>query len=120
MSSATFVVAAAALAFIAMGLVALARPAHIMTYFGVTTTPDLRNEVRAVYGGFGLALGGLMLWTLTYPALADGVRVTAAVSLLGMAAGRIVSWCMERSGLWPWLFGAFEIAAGAALLLVPV
>ena len=117
MTSATFVVAAAALAFIAMGLVALARPGHVTSYFGVTTTPDLRNEVRAVYGGFGLALGGLMLWTLTYRELADGVRVTAAVSLLGMAAGRMVSWCVERTGRMPWVFGAIEIAAGGALLL---
>jgi hypothetical protein len=59
-----------------------------------------------------------MLWTLTDPALAEGVRVTAAVSLLGMAAGRIVSWCVERTGLMPWVFGAIEIAAGGALLLI--
>ena len=44
-------------AFIAMGVMALLRPAQVLAYFGLhNLTPDLRNEVRAVYGGFGVAL----------------------------------------------------------------
>ena len=49
----TLIVAAG---FAAMGLLALARPADVLAQFGVSVeTPEGRNEVRAVYGGFGLA-----------------------------------------------------------------
>ncbi len=104
-------------AFLAMGLAALARPGRIMATFGVhAVTPDLRNEVRAVYGGFGVAFGALLLASAQLGALAAGVQLAAGVALLGMAAGRVAGWCVERSGRWPVLFGVIECVAGAALL----
>lgn len=113
------VVVVAALGFIAMGVSALARPAGIARHFGLTTTTaDLRNEIRAVYGGFGVAFGGLLIASLVLPpAYAPGIRLAAAVALLGMAGGRLWGFACERSGRWPWVFGVIEVVVGAALLL---
>lgn len=101
-----------------MGAAALVNPNNVFRYFGIdAATPDIRNEVRAVYGGFGIALAALLLIGSTLPAYAPGIRLTVAVALLGIATGRIVGFCLERCGRWPWLFGAVEIALGGALLL---
>ncbi len=117
MSLTTLIPLAVAASFIAMGLIAFVRPAYVMSYFGVATlTAELRNEVRAVYGGFGIALGVLLIATVTSADLACGVQLTAAVSLLGMAGGRIIGWSIESSGIWPRLFGVVELVAGVALL----
>ncbi|WP_342217371.1 DUF4345 family protein [Nocardia flavorosea] len=53
----TVVLTAAGLFFTGMGLYALAAPARLVRPFGIAvgTTPG-RSEVRAVYGGFGLAV----------------------------------------------------------------
>ena len=107
--------------FVLMGLVALARPADILAQFGVAVdTPNGRNEVRAVYGGFGIAIGAaLAIATLDDASTADGIAVAVAVSLLGMAAGRLLSALRERpTGLYPvWIYFAIEIVTGVALLL---
>lgn len=114
------VILVVAVGFAAMGLVALVRPAEVLAQFGVAVeTADGRNEVRAVYGGFGLAIAALLfVAALGDPATADGIVVAVAVSLLGMAAGRLLSVLSERpAGLYPvWTYFAIEIVAGAALL----
>ena len=111
------------LGFLTMGAVALMRPPQVLGYFGLTElTADLRNEVRAVYGGFGLAMGGLLLAAAFAKPLwppqfgITGVIFTVAAALLGMAAGRIFSWCVESTGKWPVVFAVIEIAGGVALL----
>jgi hypothetical protein len=103
-----------------MGLAALVKPAVIWAPFGVApTTPGSRSEVRAVYGGFGLALAALLFvadgWS---PDLRAGVVLTAAVALGGMAAGRAVSALVEPKTLlgYPGFFLVLE-AAFAGLLL---
>src|SRR5439155_26957287 len=77
-----------ALFFLGMGLVGLAAPERIAATFG---TPALsgegRNEVRAVYGGFGVADGALLL---AAPARPD-VPLCVAVALAGMAGRRAVA-----------------------------
>lgn len=104
------------LALAAMGLGALWRPALVWRPFGGTAaTADLRNEVRAVYGGFGVAVGGLLMLSAGCPTLTAGVHAALAVALLGMAAGRLVGFAVERAGAWPWCFAALEAVAGAAL-----
>jgi hypothetical protein len=85
-----------AIGFAAMGIAALVRPAFIWAPFGaVPTTPEARSEVRAVYGGFGLAIAGLLFLTDDSAGLRDGVLLAVAVSLAGMAAGRLVSALVE-------------------------
>ena len=73
-----------------------------------------------MYGGFGVALGVLLLLAVRVPDYAPGIALTAAVALLGMAGGRVIGLCFERAGRWPWLFGALELLLGGALLATAV
>ena len=104
--------------FFAMGAVALANPQRIVAYFGTDAlTRDGRNEVRAVYGGFGVALALLLLASLWLPALRSGVLLAVCVALLGMAVGRLLSVAVDGSpGFFPWLFCGVEVVlAGFSL-----
>lgn len=117
--SAAIVVVAVGMAL--MGLAALIKPAVIWAPFGVEpTTPASRSEVRAVYGGFGLAIAGI-LWFAGGAAdgVREGVLLTVAVSLFGMAAGRVVSALFEPRTLLgaSGLFLVIEAVAGEVLLL---
>jgi hypothetical protein len=108
-----------AIGFAGMGIAALVRPAFIWAPFGVEpTTPESRSEVRAVYGGFGLAIAALLVLTDDSVALRDGVLVAVAVSLLGMAAGRVVSALVEPRTLLrsPGFFLLVEAAAAGLTL----
>lgn len=111
-----------AIGFAVMGLAALVRPALIWGPFGVVpTTAASRNEVRAVYGGFGLALAGLMIWALGAAAgVRHGVLLAVAVSLVGMAAGRVISAVVEPRAMWGWpgVFFLIELVAGALIIFV--
>jgi hypothetical protein len=112
-------ITATATFFFLMGITALWKPEQVVAYFGTTSlTRDGRNEVRAVYGGFGVAVAVLLWSTLWVPALRSGVLVAIAVSLGGMASGRFASALADGSpGLYPWLFCAVELALAAALLV---
>lgn len=106
--------------FVVMGALALVRPADLLTPLGVTVdTADGRNEVSAVYGGFGVALGALLaVAALGDPSTAEGVFVAVAVALLGMAAGRLLSALRERpTGVYPVIYFTVEVTAGVSLLL---
>ena len=59
--------------FVLMGLMGLATPERIQAPFGTAVqTVDGRNEVRAVYGGFGIAIGALLFAVSGMPALRAG------------------------------------------------
>ena len=104
--------------FLLMGLYALALPARVLSIFGVdVTTVDGRSEVRAVYGGFGVAMSVLLLLAARSPTMRDGVLACLAVALLGMAGGRLLGAVVDgRPGVFPWLFCGVEIAMALALL----
>lgn len=112
-------VLAAAAFFAAMGLYALARPAAVLDRFGVTVaTPDGRNEVRAVYGGFGLAVAAM----LVYAAVVGGrsalwIPSVVAIALAGMALGRLISLALERErgSRVVWQFLLVEVGLAALL-----
>ena len=106
-----------AIFFLGMGLCALARPAFVVTFVGlVPGTADARNEIRAVYGGFGIAIAALLLLVSGNATLRPGVLLAVAVALLGMAAGRVVSLLIERTGKWPLVFLVTETVLAALLL----
>jgi hypothetical protein len=109
-----------AIFFAGMGAAALVRPAVVWAPFGVApTTPAARNEVRAVYGGFGIAIAILLMVADNASAgFRDGALVATAVALVGMAAGRIVGFVLEpRSvGRFTVLFGVIEIVLALALV----
>src|SRR5688572_29899671 len=106
--------------FALMGLGALLRPAVVLAQFGVAVgTSEGRNEVRAVYGGFGIAVGVLLaIAALGDPATAEGIVVATAFGLAGMAGGRLVSAATDRpTGFYPvWAYFAIEVVAAALLL----
>jgi hypothetical protein len=106
--------------FVALGLAALARPEQVPAGFGGTApTPEARNEIRAVYGGFGLAVAAVLVWAAAdaSDAVREGVLVAVAVALAGMAGGRVVGAIAERPrGVYPiWFWFSVEVIGAAAL-----
>ena len=116
------VIAVIGVFFAGMGCYALAAPAAIIRPFGIAVgSAAARSEVRAVYGGFGLAIAGI----LGYAALAggdlrNGILITVAAALAGMAFGRIVSAVVdERTAFYPnWFYCLVEALAAAALFAI--
>jgi len=90
-----------AVSFFGMGVAALIRPAFVWAPFGVEPeTPAARNEVRAVYGGFGIAIAVILIAGESADAtFRDGVLVTVAIALLGMAGGRVLAGLVEARSL---------------------
>jgi hypothetical protein len=102
------VIGVIAVFFLGMGIYALAAPAALVRPFGITLGESAsRSEVRAVYGGFGLADGELR----------TGILITVAAALAGMAFGRLVSAILgDRAAFYPnWFYCLVELAAAAAL-----
>ena len=114
-------VAAVAVFFAGMGVLALVRPEQVVERFGIDVGGvDGRNEVRAVYGGFGIAVAALLVVAIAAEGgFRDGVLVAFAVSLAGMATGRLVSFVLERPVRWmPTLqWFVVELVLAALLLL---
>ncbi|AJD47285.1 hypothetical protein S7S_04315 [Isoalcanivorax pacificus W11-5] len=106
-----------AMLFLAMGLGALIVPRSFLAVFDIQAgTAAARNEIQAVYGGYGIAMCALLWWSRQQPQWAEGIWLTVAVALAGMAAGRLMGLVREPTWRWPvWLFLAIE--AGLALLL---
>jgi hypothetical protein len=87
----------AALFFGAIGVSAMIRPRNLLQGFSIEANePESRNEIRAVYGGFPLAVAALLIFSLTRPDLSDGILIALATSSAGMAIGRIVSVIIDR------------------------
>jgi uncharacterized protein DUF4345 len=109
-----------AVLFAGMGVFSLAVPAQVLAPFGVPVdTPDGRAEVRAVYGGFGLAVAALLGVAAGAGGHArEGIVLAIGVALAGMAFGRLAARAVERpSGFYPvWLFFWVEVAGAAALI----
>jgi hypothetical protein len=115
------VIGVIAVFFLGMGMYALAAPAALVRPFGIALGESAsRSEVRAVYGGFGLAIAGV----LAYAALEEGVRtgilIAVGAALAGMAFGRLASAVLgDRTAFYPnWFYCLVEAVAAAALLVV--
>ena len=109
--------------FLGMGLYALAAPASLIRPFGISLSrPESRAEVRAVYGGFGLAIAGVLGYAALHPSASDAILITVAVALAGMAVGRLISAVVdERTAFYPnWFYFLVEIVLAAALVFAVV
>lgn len=116
--TATAVIVLATVFFAGMGIFALARPAALIHPFGITLpVPESRAEVRAVYGGFGLAIAGMLALALAGHPAREGILLTVAAALGGMAFGRLVSGLIDRpTAFYPnWFYFLVEVAGAAAL-----
>ncbi len=114
----TAVIVIAAVFFTGMGIFALARPAALIRPFGIALpNPESRAEVRAVYGGFGLAIAGMLALALTGHPARDGILITVAAALAGMAFGRLVSVVIDRpKAFYPnWFYLLVELVGAAGL-----
>jgi len=114
---------AVAVFFLGMGLYAVAAPASLIRPFGITLSrPESRAEVRAVYGGFGLAIAGVLGYAALHPSASDAILITVAVALAGMAVGRLVSAVVdERTAFYPnWFYFLVEVVLAAALVFAAV
>lgn len=113
------IVAAVAVFFAGMGFFALAAPGRLLAPFDITLgSATARSEVRAVYGGFGLAMAAVLVTALAEPDLRAGVLLTVAAALAGMALGRVASLLDARTAFYPnWFYLVVEVGASAALML---
>lgn len=81
-----------------MGIGAIFNPVLVTRQFGIfELTTAGRNEVRAVYGGFGVFIALALLMALRQPELREGVLFAVAAALGGMATGRLVSAAIDRA-----------------------
>jgi hypothetical protein len=118
------VIAVIGVFFLGMGVYALAAPAAPVRPFGITLGESAsRSEVRAVYGGFGLAIAGV----LAYAAVADGdlrtgILIAVGAALAGMALGRVAAAVLgDRTAFYPnWFYCLVEAVAAAALIAISV
>ncbi len=117
MRSSEIIILFAAFAFLFMGLVSIAFPIRVTQQFDIfQLTSNGRNEVRAVYGGFGVAMAVILLLAYLTPQYRSGVCITVAAALAGMAGGRILSTMIDRKiGRFPAFYMCLEVI-GAALL----
>ncbi len=104
-------VVAAALFFGVIGVSAMTRPRNLLQGFSIEAhEPESRNEIRAVYGGFPLAVAALLMFSLTRPDLSNGILIALATSSAGMAIGRIVLVLIDRKlGRDPAIYIALEL-----------
>lgn len=115
----TVVIVLAAVFFVGMGFFALARPAALIRPFGIALpVAESRAEVRAVYGGFGLAIAGMLALAATGHPAREGILITVAAALGGMAFGRLVSGAVDRpKAFYPnWFYFVVEVVGAVALL----
>ncbi|TDD84232.1 DUF4345 domain-containing protein [Saccharopolyspora karakumensis] len=116
------VLVASAAFFAAMGLFALAAPAALVHPFGLVATSAVsRSEVRAVYGGFGVAMAGVLTWCATDDdAMRDGAASAVGISLAGMAVGRAISRLLDApTSFYPnWFYCLVEITVGGLVMVV--
>lgn len=115
------VIAVIGVFFAGMGVYALAAPAALIRPFGITLTEATsRSEVRAVYGGFGLAIAGVLAYAAVEADVRTGILLTVGAALAGMAFGRVVSAVVDAStAFYPnWFYCLVEIIAAAALFAI--
>jgi Domain of unknown function (DUF4345) len=116
----TTVIIIVAVFFLGMGVYALAAPAALARPFRIVIdTAESRSEIRAVYGGFGIAIATVLAAAaLDLGGIRTGAVITVAAALAGMALGRLSSRIAdEATPFYPvWCYFCVE-TVGAALLL---
>ncbi|SFB16035.1 protein of unknown function [Amycolatopsis marina] len=118
---ANVVIIAVGVFFLAMGVYALTAPAALARPFRIVVEePESRSEIRAVYGGFGIAVAVvLVLAVFDVAGIRAGVVVTVAAALAGMAFGRLVSRFLDRpTSFYPvWFYFWVEVVAAGVLVI---
>ncbi|NYI76831.1 DUF4345 domain-containing protein [Nocardioides panzhihuensis] len=118
---ASLTIAVIGLFFLAMGTYALVTPGALAAPFHLSAkTPESRSEIRAVYGGFGIAMAAVLgAAALDIGDIRTGAVTTIGLALIGMAGGRLISRLFDTAvRFYPiWFYFWIELAAGTALIL---
>ncbi|NKE59201.1 DUF4345 domain-containing protein [Lentzea sp. PSKA42] len=117
----TTIIVIAAVFFLGMGVYALIAPAALAKPFRIVVdAPESRSEVRAVYGGFGLAIAAVLAAAaIDAGGIRTGAVITVAAALAGMALGRLLSRLADKAtAFYPIWFYFWVEAITAALLFV--
>lgn len=103
--------------FFFMGVVALAMPERVTGQFGIPIlNANGRNEIRAVYGGFGIAVSAALASALALPTWRAPAAIAVAIALGGMALGRLFSAILDQQiGRFPLFYGMIEATASLFL-----
>ena len=103
--------------FAVMGVGSFLRPAIVTAQFDIPTLSIAgRNEVRAVYGGFGILMACALLVALFSPSLRSGICFTISAALGGMAIGRVGSWVADKKiDKWPRFYLLLEIVCATLI-----
>lgn len=107
--------------FLGMGVYGLVLPDRLAAPFGIAAhSPTSRTEIRAVYGGFGIATA--IVLTIAAVDIGDvkvGACLAVAAALAGMAFGRLVSALVdERTSFYPvWFYFLVELVLAGMLLI---
>lgn len=115
----TFAIVTIAILMLGMGLSALVAPTRFQRFVGSEPLGrDGRNEVRAVYGGFGLMMCVLLLYAVGDSTYRSGILLSIGLALISMALGRIISIIPDR-GISPLAVAVLsgEFVGGTVLLL---
>ncbi|MFC0105457.1 DUF4345 domain-containing protein [Kibdelosporangium aridum] len=108
--------------FLAMGVYGLVAPAALARPFRIRVdAPEARSEVRAVYGGFGIAMAMLLgAAAFDVGGIRTGAVISVGIALAGMAFGRVVSRLSDaRTSFYPvWFYFCVEAACAALLFVV--
>ncbi len=102
-----------------MGLSAIVAPVRFLRFVGSETLGrDGRNEVRAVYGGYGLMMCGALMYALQQTDYQSGILLCMGLALCGMALGRVISIVPDR-GISPMMIAVLmgELIGGGLLLI---
>lgn len=117
------IILAVAALFLAMGVYGLVAPSALIRPFGIVLpSAEARAEVRAVYGGFGVAIAlVLVIAGLGFADIRTGAVTTVAAALFGMAGGRLAARVAEAPrAFYPTWFYFWVETVGAGLLLLAV
>jgi hypothetical protein len=109
-----------AIFFLYMAYTAFFKPKNIYRSLGFRDIPnDAINETLGVYGGFGLVIGVLLLYSLSDSVLAGYVQFVVGLSLLGMALGRLSGFfsITKITGKFPKIYFLAEMMFGAISIL---
>ena len=104
---------------LAFGAVALVAPGRVAGFIGFELlTPEASGELRAVFGGLVLVLGGLMLGGLRH---SEGRAWLRALALVfgGLAFGRMVSLLVDGPNSYTFVALALEALSAVLLALDP-
>ena len=103
--------------FVVMGVGSFVRPSMVTAQFDIPTLSTAgRNEVRAVYGGFGILMSCALLMALFSPSLRSGICFTIFAALGGMAGGRVVSWIADKKIYkWPRFYLILEVVCATLI-----